>query len=220
MANQKDSQLTSATPIITDAVRGLDDPAGTPISVTFLLSAIQTLFNASVSTVTGVKTFGSAGAVSKLKVAGTTSGAVTLDTSAVAGTAVITIPAVTDTLVGKATTDALTNKRITRRAVTVTQSATPAINIDITDIAQITALAQAITSLSSGLTGTPVNGDELDVEITDDGTARAITHGASFVGSTLAALPSTTIVNKKLYQKFRWSTALSKWVLLATASDL
>lgn len=67
---------------------------------------------ADVQTVTGAKTFGSAGAVGKLKVAGTTSGAITLDTDAVAGTAVITIPAVTDTLVGKATTDTLTNKTI------------------------------------------------------------------------------------------------------------
>ncbi len=66
-----------------------------------------------VETITGAKTFGSAGAVSKLKIAGTTSGAVTLDTEAVAGTAVITIPAVTDTLVGKDTTDTLTNKTLT-----------------------------------------------------------------------------------------------------------
>jgi len=47
MADRKDSALTSATPVITDAVRGLDDPAGTPISVTFLLSAIYTLFKTS-----------------------------------------------------------------------------------------------------------------------------------------------------------------------------
>jgi hypothetical protein len=61
-------------------------------------------------TVTGVKTFGSAGAVGRLKVAGTTSGAVTLDATAVAGTGVLTLPNATDTLVGKATTDTFTNK--------------------------------------------------------------------------------------------------------------
>jgi hypothetical protein len=61
-------------------------------------------------TVTGVKTFGSAGAVGRLKVAGTTSGAVTIDATAVAGTGVMTLPVATDTFVGKATTDIFTNK--------------------------------------------------------------------------------------------------------------
>jgi len=61
-------------------------------------------------TFTGVKTFGSAGAVGRLKIAGTTSGAITLDATAIAGTGTLTLPAATDTLTGKATTDTLTNK--------------------------------------------------------------------------------------------------------------
>lgn len=60
-------------------------------------------------TVTGVKTFGSAGAVGRFLLAGTTSGTTTVDATAVAS-GTITIPATTDTLVGKATTDTLTNK--------------------------------------------------------------------------------------------------------------
>jgi hypothetical protein len=43
-------------------------------------------------TITGVKTFGSAGAVGRLKVAGTTSGAVTLDAPATAGAGTATLP--------------------------------------------------------------------------------------------------------------------------------
>lgn len=73
---------------------------------------------ATAQTVTGAKTFGAAGAVGKLKIAGTTSGAVTLDATAVAGTGVLTLPAATDTLVGKATTDTLTNKTLTAPVMT------------------------------------------------------------------------------------------------------
>jgi hypothetical protein len=43
---------------------------------------------------------------------GSTSGTVTISAPAVAGTSVVTLPAATDTLVGKATTDTLTNKSI------------------------------------------------------------------------------------------------------------
>lgn len=64
---------------------------------------------ASSQVVTGLKTFGSAGAVGKFALAGTTSGSTVVDASAVAS-GTITIPAATDTLVGKATTDTLTNK--------------------------------------------------------------------------------------------------------------
>jgi hypothetical protein len=60
-------------------------------------------------TVTGIKTFGSSGAVGRFKLAGTTSGTTTVDASATAS-GTITIPAATDTLVGKATTDTLLNK--------------------------------------------------------------------------------------------------------------
>jgi hypothetical protein len=60
-------------------------------------------------TVTGVKTFGSTGAVGRFKLAGTTSGSTIVDASATAS-GTLTMPAATDTLIGKATTDTLTNK--------------------------------------------------------------------------------------------------------------
>lgn len=43
MANQKDSQKSTVTPVLTDLVRGVDDPGGVPATVTFLLSAIASL---------------------------------------------------------------------------------------------------------------------------------------------------------------------------------
>lgn len=64
-----------------------------------------------VQTVTAAKTFGAPGAVGKLKVAGTTSGAATIDAPAIAGSAVITLPSATDTLLGRASTDTVTGAK-------------------------------------------------------------------------------------------------------------
>lgn len=58
---------------------------------------------------TGVQTFGAAGNVGKLAIAGTTSGSTILNATAVAS-GTLTLPAATDILVGKATTDIFTNK--------------------------------------------------------------------------------------------------------------
>lgn len=118
------------------------------------------------------------------------------------------------TFVGVAT---LTNKRITRRAPATTQSATPTINTDNTDVAHITGLAQAITSMTTNLTGTPVEGDMLRIDFTDDGTARAITWGAKFEASGNVPLPTTTVLGVRLDVGFIWNTVSSKWRCVATA---
>ena len=109
----------------------------------------------------------------------------------------------------------LTNKRITKRVVTVTQAAAPAINIDNGDIFIITGLAQAITSLTTNLTGTPTDGQMFILRITDNATGRAITPGASFLGTannTLAGL--TTVASKCEILLWQYSDALSAWELL------
>lgn len=108
-------------------------------------------------------------------------------------------------------TATVTNKRNTKRVVTVTQSATPTINTDNTDVAAITGLAQAITDLSTNLTGTPAAGDVLIIEFTDDGTGRAITHGTKFESSGTVTLPPTTVAGVKLTAAYIWNAATSKW---------
>jgi len=66
-------------------------------------------------------------------ISGDTSGAVTITAPAVAGTPTLTLPTTTDTLVGKATTDTLTNKTLTSPTIatpTMTGQATiPTINL-------------------------------------------------------------------------------------------
>ena len=56
--------------------------------------------------------------MSSIVVAGDTSGTCTLQAPAVAGSSVLTLPVATDTLVGKATTDVLTNKTLTSPTIT------------------------------------------------------------------------------------------------------
>jgi len=121
-----------------------------------------------------------------------------------------------DKAVSKTGTDTLTNKRISKRVITTTQSATPTINTDNTDIASITGLAQAITSMTTNLSGTPVAGDMLMIQITDDGTARAITWGASFA-STTVSLPTTTVISTMLRVLFQRNTANTIWDCIGTA---
>ncbi len=136
--------------------------------------------------------------------------------SIISNTGTVTLPTATDTLVARATTDTLTNKRITPRVVTTTQSATPTINTDNGDIFNITGLAQAVTSFTTNLSGTPTAYQNLIICITDNGTARALSWGASFEASTVA-LPTTTVISTLLMVGFRWNTVTSKFRCVAVA---
>lgn len=102
------------------------------------------------------------------------------------------------------------------RVEVVTQSATPQMYTDIADMVKITWLAQAITSMTTNLTGTPVDGQKLWIQITDNGTARAITWGTSFEASTIA-LPTTTVISTRLDIWFIYNSTTSKWRCVATA---
>ena len=76
-------------------------------------------------TITGEKTFGTAGgAVSKLKVAGATSGSTIVDATAVAGSGTVTLPT-TGTLATLAGSETLTNKSLSGLTNTLTNMGTP-----------------------------------------------------------------------------------------------
>lgn len=104
----------------------------------------------------------------------------------------------------------LTNKRNIRRVLSIVSNATPTINTDLYDAVSITALATAITNMSTNLTGTPNDVQILQFVIKDNGVARAITWGTSFV-QLGQALPSTTPAGKYLNVLFEWIPAISKW---------
>jgi hypothetical protein len=107
--------------------------------------------------------------------------------------------------------------RITKRVLaTAGPGATPTINTDSYDVVHLTALAAAITSMTTNLTGTPVDGDTLRISFTDNGTARAISWGASFEASTVA-LPTTTVISTRLDVGLFWNTETSKWRCVAVA---
>jgi hypothetical protein len=114
-------------------------------------------------------------------------------------------------------TNTLTNKRITARVTSISSSATPTVNTDNCDCVTITALAVAITSMTTNLSGTPVNFDQLEYRILDNGTARAITWGASFASGT-ATLPTTTTLGKALCVYLEWDAVQAKWMAQAVGS--
>ena len=86
-----------------------------------------------------------------LQLQGSTSGSVALIVPAVAGSSVITIPAITDTLVGLAATQTLTNKTLQGGAITsaTAQASTSGTSIDFTGIPswvkRITVMVQGLS---------------------------------------------------------------------------
>ncbi len=97
----------------------------------------------------------------------------------------------------------------------ITSSATPSINTDTTAQFNITALAAAITSMTTNLTGTPQDGQTLMIRIKDNGTARAITWGTSFASSGVATLLTTTVISKTHTVGLLYDATSAKWVCLA-----
>lgn len=114
----------------------------------------------------------------------------------------------------RAATRTLTNARITPRVSALGSSATPSINTDNFDFVDITGLATNITSMTSGLSGTPTNGQKLWIAITGTG-ARTISWGSSFEDGAVT-LPTTTVSTTRLDTGFIWNSTTSKWRCMAS----
>lgn len=172
-------------------------------------------------TVSGALTYG--GVTLTANVTGT--GKMVLDTAptlsapvigTITNTGTLTLPTSTDTLVGRATTDTLTNKRITPRIGTTASGSTITPTGDASDQYNVTALAADATIAAPS--GTPTDGQRLILRILDNGTARALTWNAAYraVGVTL---PTTTVISKVLYVGFIWSSQNSTWDCVAVAQQ-
>ena len=103
----------------------------------------------------------------------------------------------------------MTNKRITRRVAEITTNvAAPVYDTDNYDAIVLTGQTTAITSMTSGATGTPSDGDLLQIAIT--GSATTISWGANFEASTVA-LPTVTVLTHRLDNFFVYNLATNKW---------
>lgn len=102
---------------------------------------------------------------------------------------------------------------------TIVSNASPTVNVGSADHhVTITALATAITSMTTNLSGSPNNFQRLIYRIKDDGTARAITWGATFV-SRGATLPTTTVAGKLLTVGFLWNSVTGTYGCVAVAQE-
>lgn len=105
--------------------------------------------------------------------------------------------------------------QISPEVAVVSQSATPAIDTDNGNLFVITGLAQAITSMTTNLTGTPIQGQFIWVKIVDNGTPRAIAWGSKFASTAAVTLPTTTVANQPLWVGFTWDSVNSVWDAVA-----
>lgn len=102
------------------------------------------------------------------------------------------------------------------RIQTVADAATITPTGDTADEYTVTALAQAATIAAPS--GTPVNGQKLILRFLDNGTGRALTWNAIYkiVGVTL---PTTTVASKYTYVGCIYSTADTKWHVVAVNNE-
>jgi hypothetical protein len=103
--------------------------------------------------------------------------------------------------------------QLTPRVQSVTSAATVTPNASSNDLVDITAQAVALTLASPS--GTPVNGQVIEIRIKDNGVVRAITWNAIYRAFGLA-LPTSTKAGKTIYASCVYNSGATKWDVFIT----
>jgi hypothetical protein len=150
--------------------------------------------------------------VTNVGFAGSTSGSTTVQASAVAGTTTLTLPAATDTLVGKDTTDTLTNKTLTsptlntptindaRQNLTLNAQTGTTYTLVITDNGRLVTLSNAAAiTLTVPLNATVAYATGAIINVQQIGAGQVTIQGASGVTITSTGATATTPKTRAQY---------------------
>ena len=121
--------------------------------------------------------------MSSIVIAGDTSGSITLAAPAVSGSNTLTLPAATDTLVGRNTTDTLTNKSIAATQLTGTIAAARLPAGAVLQVVSTTVTSVVTTTVSNNSTFYAISG--LAATITPTSTSNKIYAMVQLVGSAV-----------------------------------
>lgn len=108
-----------------------------------------------------------------------------------------------------------TNKAITKRVVTTTDDSTAVIDVAVTDVYELSAVANATTFST---TGSPVDAQVITLRWKDAGVAKGLTWDAIFVAIGVT-LPTTTTASKWGYATAHYNSAASKFHVLAVGLE-